>query len=165
MPTPSSAAIDAPHPAGDSRIVLDTNTVMALWLFADPTLAHLAAAIGAGAYRLFTRDDALDELRCVLAYRQFGLPPTRQQDIVAEYAARCQRVAPAAPDAPQLPTCRDRDDQKFLEIAALAPATHLLTRDKALLKLARHRMVRDRFAILTPERFVAAALPGSAGPR
>lgn len=156
MPTPSSAAIDAPHPAGDSRIVLDTNTVMALWLFADPALAHLAAAIGAGAYRLFTRDDALDELRCVLAYRQFGLPPTRQQDIVAAYATRCQRVAPAAPDAPQLPTCRDRDDQKFLEIARDAAAHHLLTRDKILLKLNRHRLIRPLFVIASPEAFVAS---------
>ena len=28
----------------------------------------------------------------------------------------------------------------------------LITRDKALLRLARHRLVRERFAILTPER-------------
>ena len=61
----------------------------------------------------------------------------------------------AAPPAAPLPACRDSDDQKFLEIARDAGASHLITRDKALLKLARHRLVRERFAVLTPERFVA----------
>ena len=37
----------------------------------------------------------------------------------------------------QLPRCRDRDDQKFLEAALAARAGFLVTKDRALLDLAR----------------------------
>jgi putative PIN family toxin of toxin-antitoxin system len=135
--------------------VLDTNTVMALWLFEDPGLVALRADIEAGALRLACREDALDELRHVLAYRQFGIEPAHQAALLAAYRARVNCIAPPAADAPALPPCRDADDQKFLEIARDAGAGLLLTRDKALLRLARHRLVRERFAILTPERYLA----------
>lgn len=136
-------------------LVLDTNTVMALWVFEDPALITLRAAIATGSVTLVTRADALDELRHVLAYRQFGLAPARQAALHAEYTGRCA-VITAAPDTPApLPACRDRDDQKFLEIARDAHATHLLSRDKALLRLNRHRLVRPLFAIVKPDQFVA----------
>jgi predicted nucleic acid-binding protein len=50
----------------------------------------------------------------------------------------------------QLPQCRDPDDQKFLEAALAARADFLVTRDQALLELARR--VRQ-FRILTPAEF------------
>lgn len=133
------------------RLVLDTNTVMALWHFRDPGLAPLADAIAAGRVSLCSRADALEELRRVLAYRQFGIAAECQAELLDAYRARLVQVD-LAPAALKLPTCRDRDDQKFLEIAA-GSATHLLTRDKVLLKLARHRLLRERFLILTPERY------------
>lgn len=133
------------------RLVLDTNTVMALWHFRDPKLAPLAEAIAAGRVSLVSRADALEELRRVLAYRQFEIAAERQAELLDAYRADLVQAAPA-PAALELPTCRDRDDQKFLEIAA-GSATHLLTRDKVLLKLARHRLLRERFLILTPERY------------
>ena len=40
----------------------------------------------------------------------------------------------------------------------LLGGAHLLTRDKALLRLARHRSIRNRFATLTPEHFQAKVL-------
>lgn len=155
---------DLPRP----RLVLDTNTVMALWFFDDPALATLRSAIDARRVGLVARDDALDELRRVLAYRQFGARPQRQAAVLAGYAARVERLAPersgeppqvggahdpAEPLAPLLPNCRDRDDQKFLEIARDGGASHLVSRDKALLRLNRHRLVRPLFAIVTPEAF------------
>ena len=50
-----------------------------------------------------------------------------------------------------LPRCRDQDDQKFLILAARCQADLLLTRDKLLLKLARHRHKPPPFTILTAE--------------
>ena len=144
------------------RLVLDTNTVMALWFFEDPALAQLRAAIDARRVALVARADALEELRRVLAYRQFGIASERQAGLLADYAARCVSIAPAAPEAEALPACRDRDDQKFLEIARDGGASHLVSRDKALLRLNRHRLVRARFAIVTPEAF-CLALDGEAG--
>lgn len=135
----------------DSLLVLDTNTVLALWMFGDPGLAGLAAHVAGGHCILLTRPDALEELAQVLAYRQFKQPPETQEAILEHYRSITQRVAEPSPTPSPLPACRDRDDQKFLEIARDGKATALLTRDKALLRLARHRLVREHFAILTPE--------------
>ena len=145
------------------RLVLDTNTVLALWMFRDPALTALQKWIEAGNCRLYSREDALEELRQVLAYRQFRLDEVSQQAVIAGYQLlltpwgpptdRSTAVAPAL-----VPRCRDSDDQKFLEIAVQLEAMHLLTRDKALLKLASHRTIRDRLTILTPERFIATTL-------
>jgi putative PIN family toxin of toxin-antitoxin system len=142
-------SLDAP------RLVLDTNTVLALWLFRDPALARLGTLAGAGRLTLLTRGDALEELRRVLAYRQFALDATTQAALLADYRLRATRLPDAAPTPLPLPPCRDPDDQKFLEIARDGAALALLTRDKALLRLARHRLIRARFAILTPESWQA----------
>ena len=139
-------------------VVLDTNTVMALWFFEDPALAPLRAWVAGGRAALLSRDDALEELRRVLAYQQFGCPPARQQALLDDYRGRLTRVR-ADPSLGELPRCRDQDDQKFLEIARDGAARWLLTRDKALLRLNRHRLLRDRFSVLTPERWQREALP------
>lgn len=142
------------------RLVLDTNTVMALWVFDDPALARLRGLIDCAAPVLLARADTLEELRRVLAYRQFAVAPERQSTILAAYSARIASIAPdSVSPAPALPTCRDSDDQKFLELARDGRATHLLTRDKALLRLGRHRLTKALFAILTPETFTAALPP------
>lgn len=155
-----------PH-AVPPRLVLDTNTVMALWFFEDTRLVPLRRAIDDSPLLLVARADALEELRRVLAYRQFGASPAIQAAILAAYTARVETIAvtPASDATPHaeapaatLPLCRDRDDQKFLEIARDGSATHLISRDKALLRLNRHRLLRPLFAVVTPEAFVAALL-------
>ncbi|OXH83132.1 nucleotide-binding protein, partial [Burkholderia multivorans] len=61
--------------------------------------------------------------------------------------------APADTDAPPLPKCKDRDDQKFLELARAAQAEWLVSKDRALLKLAK-RTARDfGFRIAQPAPF------------
>ncbi|QID16546.1 PIN domain-containing protein [Nitrogeniibacter mangrovi] len=141
-----------------TRLVLDTNTVMALWFFEDPALAPLRRFIDAGDATLLARDDALEELRRVLGYRQFACTPAHQGQLWQAYRDRVALVAMGT-DGDPLPKCRDADDQKFLEIARDGDAAGLLTRDKALLRCGRHRLVRERFAILTPERWQTEVLP------
>lgn len=142
-------------------LVLDTNTVMALWVFEDPTLLSLRTAIEDGAHTLVTRADALEELRRVLAYRQFGLDPARQTALHAAYTGRCAIIgADDATDPAPLPICRDRDDQKFLEIARDAGASLLVSRDKALLRLNRHRLIRGLFQIVKPDQLIATDVGG-----
>lgn len=138
-----------------SRVVLDTNTVLALWMFRDPGLAMLAGALERGDLQPWSREDAIEELRRVLAYRQFAQLPAAQLAILEGYRASCRLVDHETGAGEALPRCRDADDQKFLEIAASAAADCLITRDKALLRLARHRLLRGRFAILTPEAWVS----------
>ena len=143
------------------RLVLDTNTVLALWMFHDPRLRVLRDWIEADACVLCARADALSELQLVLAYRQFALDTLTQQRVLHDYRARVEiSAATVVSGAQALPVCRDADDQKFLEITAEAGASSLLTRDKALLRLARHRLLRRRFSILTPEHFLSQLLTG-----
>ncbi|MDR1853383.1 MAG: PIN domain-containing protein [Azoarcus sp.] len=143
------------------RLVLDTNTVLALWHFADPALAALAEVVAAGGATLASREDALAELDDVLARDRFGLDAAARARFLADYRARLTACpAPASVGAYELPSCSDRDDQKFLEIARDVGASHLLTRDKALLRLNRHRLLRERFRIVTPERFAAELATG-----
>ena len=139
-------------------VVLDTNTVMALWWFDDPRLHRLRIAVASSELHPLCRPDALDELEAVLAYRQFGITPERQQSLLQAYRRQCAQLSGAEP-LPPLPRCRDRDDQKFLEIAAAGKAAILITRDKALLRLNRHRLIRPLFRIVTPERFCVELAP------
>lgn len=146
-----------PNPARPLRLVLDTNVVMALWHFRDPGLAALAALIAREEVHLLTRSDCLDELQRVLAYRQFSIAAELQQAVHARYAQSCVHLPEpdqaALAELETLPRCKDRDDQKFLGLAWSGAADGLLTRDKLLLKLARKSPFRERFCILTPERF------------
>ncbi|MDR0716468.1 MAG: PIN domain-containing protein [Azoarcus sp.] len=139
------------------RLVLDTNIVLALWHFADPALAPLAEAVARGGLALSSRDDALEELRHVLTRPRLGIAPERQARIIERYRG-CLAPAPGDAGTFDLPQCRDLDDQKFLEIARDCGANHLLTRDKLLLKLNRHRLLRGKLSITTPERFLAETL-------
>lgn len=136
------------------RLALDSNVVLALWLFADPALAPLRAACEEGRVTLLSNLACLDELARVLRYPVFKLDEAGADAFHAAYRARLSLVpGPVAP-AFALPRCRDKDDQKFLELARDGGADMLLSRDKALLSLARKKLLADRFAILTPEQFL-----------
>ncbi|CAH2916017.1 MAG: hypothetical protein CPSOU_2824 [uncultured Paraburkholderia sp.] len=87
---------------------------------------------------------------------------------LAVLARLAQLVEPAAQpeDALPLPKCKDRDDQKFLELAHAAQAHWLISKDRAVLKLAK-RIARDfGFQIAQPAPFAASlADPADNAPR
>ncbi len=119
---------------GFPRIVLDSNVLLDLWLFDDPAVRPLRAAIEAGHLRAL-RSAACDaEFAEVLARRRFKLDPSDCERLLARWSA-CS--APIAVIAPAPVVCSDVDDQKFLDAAFSAQAHALLTRDKGLLQLAR----------------------------
>lgn len=138
-----------------TRIVLDTNTLMALWVFNDPGLAALRQALAGNRFEIASSAEAIEEYRRVLRYRQFEIPESRQAELLTDFTLRCVLPTGEGSEAP-LPRCGDPDDQKFLELARNARASHLLTRDKLLLKLNRHRLIKPLFIIQTPESFQLA---------
>lgn len=133
--------------------VLDSNTVIALWHFADPNLQPLHESIVNGRLSLLTSIQALDELAVVLSRPVFGLSVEAQANLLAEYRQRC-RVIEQVEIQEGLPKCKDRDDQKFLNLAWQEKAGLLLTRDKALLKLAKRKQWGGQLNIQSPEIFV-----------
>lgn len=148
---------DSARPA--PTLVLDTNTVLALWMFRDPALAAMREALESGRASLVSREDALEELRRVLAYRQFGQGTEAQQALLDSYRARLTQCVTPGEATAALPPCRDQDDQKFLEIAAACSPCVLVTRDRDLLRLGRHRLLREHFSILRPEDWQRTCLP------
>ena len=141
-------------------LVLDTNVVLDWVAFGDPRVQPIVAAIERGALRVATNGACLQELRRALGYAQVKLDAAAQALAFERYRAHATVFEIAAPaETPDLPLCEDPDDQKFLELAWHARASHLLTRDKALLKLA-HRLAQPRrFAVLAPDAFLLLA-PG-----
>jgi putative PIN family toxin of toxin-antitoxin system len=133
------------------RLVLDTNVVLDLVVFDDADVRPLRAAIERGGACVFTCDDCLAELRRVLARPRFALESAAQDAAFASFRALAHRVArPAAPSTPGMPRCRDAGDQKFLALAWEVRADHLVTKDTALLELARRVAKLGRFAIGAP---------------
>ena len=116
------------------RLVLDTNVLLDLWLFDEPSTRPLRAAIESGAVVALRSAECDAEFAEVIGREQFGLDEAARLAVLARWR---QCSAPITAVAPAPLTCSDVDDQKFLDAAFGAGADLLLTRDKALLGLAR----------------------------
>lgn len=147
-------------PAPTTPIVLDTNVCLDLFVFHDPRWASLLAALESGSVQAVTRADCRDEYLAVLHYPHLPLDETTRPQAQARFDALIQVVAPNS-RALQLPACSDRDDQKFLEVARDAGASILVSKDKAVLKLARRTARDGLFRIMTPEAWVKQASSGT----
>ena len=133
------------------KVVLDTNIWLDWLVFADPGVAPLRAAFEAGRIQIFIDEACEAELARVLGYplQKKILDAAGQQACMAECKRIARRIARGKPPA-ALPRCRDADDQKFLEAAAAAGADFLVTKDAALLELARRGLM---FRIIKPDSF------------
>jgi putative PIN family toxin of toxin-antitoxin system len=134
------------------RAVLDTNVLLALWLFREPGVEPLRAAVEAGLLEP-VRSQATDAEFAEVLYRPelFSIAPERQAALLDAWQLQALPVD-AIQSAPWV--CRDPLDQKFLDLAVSAEATWLITRDRDLLKLAR-KARRQGLVIVTPERWCA----------
>ncbi|CAL62086.2 Conserved hypothetical protein, putative PIN domain [Herminiimonas arsenicoxydans] len=146
-----------------TRIVLDTNVCLDLFVFRDPRWTRLHAALKDGSVEAITRDDCRMEWSIVLRYPHLKLDDTARLQIAEEFDAliRCTAMPGLDTEAAKLPICKDKDDQKFLELSRDINADVLITKDKALLKLARKTRRDGLFAIMTPEAWTleTSALP------
>jgi uncharacterized protein len=142
------------------RLVLDTNVWLDWLVFDDPSVAPVKAVVAEGRAEVVVDEAVAAELTRVLAY-PFG---ARTLGTQAQAAAitECLRIARKdergrlKDDLASLPRCSDPDDQKFLELALACGAGFLLTRDDALLELARGRARPLPFRVVTPQAFAAA---------
>ena len=118
---------------GAQAWVIDTNIVLDLWLFEDPATIPLRAALQSGAISHLATDSMRDELERVLAYphlvKRMAKSKILAQDILNRFD---EHLLAAEPAAKALCTCKDPDDQKFIDLA-VAHAVPLLSKDKAIL--------------------------------
>jgi putative PIN family toxin of toxin-antitoxin system len=118
-------------------LVLDTNIALDLFVFQDPATAPLRDALDRTHGAWLATAAMREELLRVLAYPQIARRLAAQarpaQDVLDAFD-RCTRLVPEAPKAAY--TCKDGDDQKFIDLAAAHRAT-LVSKDDAVLCMAR----------------------------
>lgn len=141
------------------RIVLDTNVWLDLFVFDDPRVRLLGTRLSERAVTPWASPAMLQELAAVLDYAHLRARCADPSGLLARVHALCALID--APEMSNLPRCRDPDDQKFLDAAAAAEVRLLVSKDKALLSLARR--VRG-FSILAPGPALDARLALGASP-
>lgn len=137
--------------ASPPRLVLDTNVALDVFVFGDPVGGAIRAALAAGEVALVVDEACREEWIAVLGYPALGLSAERREAALQDFDAHVQCLqALMLPPGRKLPRCADPDDQKFLELALASGACWLLSKDKAVLQLARRIAREGWFQILPP---------------
>ena len=120
-----------------NRVVLDTNIVLDLFVFGDPATGPLREALSQRTEQWIATSAMREELARVLDYPQIvkslahhGIAP---EAVLSQFDAQVQ-VVDAAPKTSV--TCKDADDQKFIDLA-VAHGAQLLSKDNAVLCMAK----------------------------
>jgi len=158
-PATVPASLDAATATARQRLVLDTNICLDLFVFRDPRWQSLMQALQAGQVQAFTREDCRAEWQAVLDYPHLAPYVHDKPAICAEFDRYLHCLPLATVNTFGLPLCTDRDDQKFLELALQCGADILLSKDKAVLKLARKTVRQGLFRILAPQHWEAVTQP------
>jgi putative PIN family toxin of toxin-antitoxin system len=122
-------------------VVIDTNIVLDLFVFQDPaTLVlnqALTAALTLGQPRWLATDAMREELARVLDYPQVLRRMSFYGRSAAEMLGHFDRLSQTADVAPKASvTCKDPDDQKFIDLA-VAHRAALLSKDRAVLSMGK----------------------------
>jgi len=139
------------EPESFPTVVLDTNILLDLYVFRDSAVVPLRAALEAGTVNWLITEPMLEEFSRVLKYPQIvrrlvyfdlkadeiTLPILKQVDL---------RPVPAKAKF----TCKDPDDQKFINLA-VAHRSQLISKDRDVLSMKKrlltlHVEVHSRFS-------------------
>lgn len=133
-------------------LVLDTNVVLDWLVFRNPAVTPLEAALAGGRWRWHATPAMLGELEHVLTYASIA-PWQPDRGMILASFTRWAVITTALPPTLSHPLrCTDPDDQMFVDLAAQLGGATLLSRDRAVLKLARRARLQG-VSILTPERW------------
>jgi predicted nucleic acid-binding protein len=150
-----------PHPSSARPLILDTNVVLDWLVFRDSCAALLAQQLASGLWQWHVTVDMRAELEHVLTYGTLTAWNPDRGIVLATWESLARpTAAPTLALAPPL-RCTDPDDQKFIDLALSLPGATLLSRDRAVLKLARRARPLG-VTISTPQAW-SATLTGQGG--
>ncbi|HET8744226.1 MAG TPA: putative toxin-antitoxin system toxin component, PIN family [Ramlibacter sp.] len=125
------------------QLVLDTNIVLDLLVFDDPQVQPLFERLRAGELRWLATAAMREELARVLRYPQLAGRVSAQRGseeaVLADFDRHARLVEPPGPASV---SCRDPDDQKFIDLAVAHRCT-LLSKDREVLRLRKHLQKLD----------------------
>jgi putative PIN family toxin of toxin-antitoxin system len=117
--------------------VIDTNIVLDAFVFKDPATGPLLDGLKTGALRWISTQPMRDELERVLAYPKIVKRLAHYQlsaaGVLAQFDAQVH-IETVTPKAPV--TCKDPDDQKFIDLA-VAHQSLLISKDQAVLCMSK----------------------------
>lgn len=140
--------------------VLDTNVVLDLLVFADPRAEALAEALASCRMLWLATEAMFEELGEVLSRPTSARWCPDPAAVLAQARARCHQIVMCPPSAQRAPTCADRDDQIFIDLAWAWPVDWLFSRDRALLALDRPAQQRG-LRVVTPARWPGSLTPAA----
>ncbi|HEX7640093.1 MAG TPA: PIN domain-containing protein [Burkholderiaceae bacterium] len=139
-------------------VIIDTQSVLDWLVFRHPACAAWDTLLDGRAWQWIFTAPMRAEFDFVAA-QGFGERWPVDAEAVAQAWARHARelAVPAPPGAGARLACSDPDDQKFIDLAVATRADALVTRDKALLKLARRAAGRHGVRVCRPQDWPGAA--------
>ena len=124
-------------------LVLDTNIVLDMFVFNDAGAAPLTCGLAAGNFQWIATQPMRDELARVLDYPHIAGKRAFYKIAAAQVLAQFDQLARLVPAAFKAAvTCKDPDDQKFIDLAVEHQAM-LLSKDKAVLCMAKRLLALD----------------------
>jgi putative PIN family toxin of toxin-antitoxin system len=147
-----SEASPLPSKPAPAKVVIDTQVVMDWLVFRDARAAPLVQALEAGSLHWIGRPRMLEELLHVLG-RGIASGYAPDLDFVQQGFAQHCRMIEAEPAPAVRLVCRDKDDQMFIDLAIAERAQWLISRDRAVLALAKRARAHG-LEIATPEAWL-----------
>lgn len=125
-----------------ATVILDTNILLDVFVFNDPAAEPIRQALHTGQLNWLATQPMRDELARVLAYPKIAsrlvFCQLVKEDVLAKFDQHA-RLVPAAPKASM--TCRDADDQKFIDLAVQHSAL-LLSKDKDIASMRKKLLIQ-----------------------
>ena len=142
-------------------IVIDSQSLFDWMVFRNPVCDRWGAALSGSDWKWIFTSDMKAEFDFVAA-KGFGQRwPVDTDAVAATWTRHAHEVkTPPPPGAATRLHCTDADDQKFIDLAIAARAHTLVTRDTALLRLARKAIERHGVRICRPAAWSAGLAGG-----
>ena len=138
-------------------VVLDSNVVLDCFVFENAECSGLLGAITSGAVAWKATHEMREELFRVVSLGHLSAWRPDSARLSEQWRRWCVESLPPATSAPAgRLRCTDPDDQKFIDFAVSVGARWLVSRDRAVLKLAR-RLREHGVEVVTPPNWSSPA--------